>query len=239
MAHARFDAAPGARPRDGRIRPIGGLAAGFIAGCAALGYVAVALWPRWPEISSAVDTPALPIVVSGVLFNVPPNAIRSHVQRRPGAQERIDLVYMWPALTPPDPTAKPTLETLSSSGDRIFISITAGSERLPGAERLKIIYPRYVDAWPIPGPDGLTLFPFRDNTPYRGEDLALDRTAPEHFLARCSRDVSEVMRGICLSERRVANADITFRFPRNWIADWRGVADGFDRLITQLRAPGG
>lgn len=240
MAQARLDAAGPARSGNRRTRPVAGLltlsfAAVLIASCAALLYVANVLWPRWPEVSYTADAPTLPIVISGVVFNVPPAAIRAAVQRRPGTQERIDLVYLWPALRPPDPAARPTLETLSSAGDRIFVTIAAASGRLPAAERLKAIYPRYVDAWPIPGPDGLSLFAFRDNSPYRGEDLALDRTAPEHFLARCSRDLSQPMRGICLAERRVGDADVTLRFPRDWIADWRGLANGFDRLIAQLR----
>jgi hypothetical protein len=244
MAQARLGAADPARSGGRRMRPIAGLltlssAAVLIAGCAALLFVAQVLWPRWPEVYGAVDAPPLPIVISGVVFNVPPAAIRAAVQRRAGKQERIDLAYLWPALTPPDPAARPTLETLSSAGDRIFVTIAAGTNQLPIAERLKTIYPRYIDDWPIPGADGLTLLSFRDNSPYRGEDLALDRTAPEHFLARCSRDLNGPMRGICLAERRVGEADVTFRFPRDWIADWRSLANGFDRLIAQLRAPSG
>jgi hypothetical protein len=237
MTPARLGALDPAR--SGRMRSVGGLltlslASGLIAGCAALLYVADVLWPRWPEVSDAVDAPPLPIVISGVVFNVPPAAIRVAIQRRPGTQERIDLVYRWPALTPSDPVANPTLEKLSSADDRIFVTIAAGTDRLPMAERLKAVYPRYVDAWPIPGPAGLTLFAFRDNSPYRGEDLAFDRAAPEHFLARCSRDASGPIRAICLAERQVGNADVTLRFPRDWIVDWRGLANGFDRLIAQL-----
>src|SRR4051794_1213830 len=61
------------------------------------GVMAHLLWPVWPE-AVAIDAPALPITVSGVTFNVPPAAIRAPVQRRPGAQERIDLVFQWPSL---------------------------------------------------------------------------------------------------------------------------------------------
>src|SRR5262249_4353807 len=80
---------------------------------AALGFVAYALWPRWPDAPVAADAPALPIVVGNVLFNVPPQVMRMTVQRHPGTQERIDLVYRWPSLTPPetvDPGAKQAAE---------------------------------------------------------------------------------------------------------------------------------
>ena len=40
--------------------------------------------------------------------------------------------------------------------------------------------------------------------------------------------------GVCLLERRIGNADITFRFPRDWLPDWQNVAGGIDRLIARL-----
>jgi hypothetical protein len=200
----------------------------------ALGYVAHVLWPRWPQASIALDAPPLPIVISGVVFNVPPAAIRVALQRHPGTQERIDLVYLWPALTPPPPAAKPTLDTLSPNGDRIFVTISTATAALPATERLQLIYARYIDIWPIGGPEGLAVFAFRDNSPYRGEDLLVDRVLPERFIARCTRDDQGATRGICLTERRVGKADITFRFPRSWMSDWRNVAGGIDRLIAQL-----
>src|SRR2546425_9987864 len=73
--------------------------------CAA-GLVAVMLWPRWPGTAVAPDAPALPITVGGVLFNVPPAAIRVAMQRHSGAQERLDLAFLWPSLRPPDPAPK-------------------------------------------------------------------------------------------------------------------------------------
>jgi hypothetical protein len=208
---------------------------GFAVTFLALGYVAHILWPRWPGAPVAPDAPALPIVVSGVVFNVVPAAIRVPVQRRPGAQERLDLVYLWPALTPPEPTTRPSVDAGSQSADRIFVTIAGSGGTLTPVERLKMIYPRYLQAGPMAGPEGLTLMKFNDTSPYRGEDLAFDANAPERFLARCSHNGSGPTRGTCLAERRVGEADVTVRFPSDWIADWRNVANGIDRLIGQLR----
>ena len=203
----------------------------------ALGYVAHILWPRWPDAPVAVDAPSLPIVIAGVIFNVAPGAIRVPVQRRPGAQERLDLVYLWPALTPPEPT-RPPPDSPSSTSDRVFVTIAASGGLLSPAERLKTIYPRYVQAEPMIGPDGLTLVKFLDGSPYRGEDLAFDAGAPDRFLARCSHNGSGPTRGTCLAERRVGDANITVRFPSDWISEWRNVADGIDRLVALLRPSG-
>ena len=40
---------------------------------------------------------------------------------------------------------------------------------------------------------------------------------------------------MCLHERRIGGADVTVRFPRAWLEDWRSVADGIDRLIAGFR----
>ena len=201
----------------------------------ALGYVAHILWPRWPEAPVAADAPALPIVVAGVLFDIPPAAIRVPLQRRSGAQERLDLVYLWPTLKPPDPQARPSPDAPPPTRDRIFVTVAASGGTLSPAERLKLIYPRYMQAPAMPRPDGLTSATFQEASPYRGEDLVYDPAAPDRFLARCTRNGKGATRGTCLVERRLGEADITVRFPSDWIADWRNVCDGIDRLVAQMR----
>jgi hypothetical protein len=207
-------------------------------GVTALGFVVYALWPRWPDAPADADAPALPITVAGVLFSVPPQAMRIAVQRHPGAQERVDLVYLWPTLEPPGPQAAPKLD----ERDRVFVTLAVATS-LPPLERFKSIYPRYVAAAPTPGPAGLSLYAFRDGTPYQGEDLAFDAAAPEKFLARCSRSINPLTPATCLAERRIGNADITVRFPRDWLGGgatgWRDVEAGFERLIGGLRPAGG
>ncbi len=120
------------------------------------------------------DAPSLPITIGGVAFNVPPAAIRFKVQRRPGAQPRIDLTFVWPSLTPPDLSIKPLPTDTPDVTDRLFVTIAASDSTLPPAERLKAIYPRYADAAAVVGggraqPAGL---PRRHAVPGRGPDPA-------------------------------------------------------------------
>jgi hypothetical protein len=134
---------------------------------------------------------------------------------------------------PPDPTAKPTVGAPVDPNKRLFVTIVAGDTTLPLTERMQEIYPRYLVPEPTTGPDGLTLRGFRDGTPYQGEELVFESNAPEHFLARCAlKGVANS--GNCLLERRIGNADITFRFPRDWLDDWKSVAAGIDRLLKRL-----
>ena len=210
---------------------------------AAATFVSYMLWPTWPA-PAAPDAPAVPVTVAGVIFNVPPAAIRAAVQRYPGAHERIDLVFLWPSLAPPradDEAAKPVVVNESNglpappSDDRLFVTISSLGAVLAPAERLRTIYPRYIEAQAAAGPDGLAILPFRTGTPYEGEDLIYLADKPEQFFARCTRPVRTVP-GTCIQERLVAAAEITLRFPRQWLQDWRGVAAGFDRLVAQLHS---
>jgi hypothetical protein len=204
-------------------------------GAAALGYVAFTLWPRWPESPSDSAAPSLPITVAGVAFNIPPAAIRMPVQRRAGAQTRLDLAFRWPDLTPSTYEAKPALPAAPRSIDQIFVSIAGADGALSVAERIKTIYPRYVEAHAFRGPEGLIGVAFRDGTPYQGEDLFFVADRPESFIVRCTREAGATP-GSCLHERRIGVADLTVRFPREWLKDWPTLMHGMDDLIAMLRA---
>jgi len=208
------------------------------------GFIAYVLWPTWPHAPAPLDAPAIPVTVAGVLFNVPPAAIRAAVQRHPGAHERIDLVFLWPSLSPPPTDAKAPDESIvkldsdatparPSGDDRLFVTISGRGSELPPAERLRSIYPRYIEAQGSGGADGLAILPFRSGTPYQGEDLAYLADQPEHFFARCTRAAGAVP-GTCIHERALEGAEITLRFPRRWLDDWRNVAAGFERLVARL-----
>ncbi len=206
-------------------------------------FVSLVLWPTWPSAAVPLDAPAMPITVANVLFDVPPAAVRAAVQRHPGPHERVDLAFMWPSLTPPQPDVKGADQAAAGNDDaaakpvdttqRLFVTVAALGSVLPPAERLRTIYPRYIEAQAAAGPDGLAIAPFRAGTPYEGEDLVYVATNPEQFFARCTRQIAAV-RGTCLHERLLDTAEVTLRFPRAWLDDWRGVAAGADRLLAQL-----
>jgi hypothetical protein len=210
---------------------------------AATTVVSYLLWPTWPAEPLIADEPALPITVGGVLFEIPPAAIRERVQRHAGAHDRIDLVFGWPALTPPSndatrDTGPLTAETAVAAArpekQRLFVTIAALGGELPPLERLRTIYPRYLATPASSGPNGLSLLPFRAGSPYEGEDLIYIANSPEQFFARCTRAAGAVP-GTCISERAIGNALIDIRFPRDWLSQWENVVAGFDSLAAQLR----
>ncbi|MDB5610281.1 MAG: hypothetical protein JWP25_7181 [Bradyrhizobium sp.] len=211
------------------------LASVIAAGAIAL--VAYLLWPTWgPDASS--DPARLPVSIGATVFNVPTMAVRMKIQRHSGPQERVDLSFAYPSLEAPDApkhVSSDTVEETMQPIDRIFLSISAHHDSLAPDTRVRTIYPRYLERTSVPGQDGLTMRAFRDGTPYSKEDL-FSAEAPS-LIARCTRDAETP--GMCLSERRIDGADLTFRFPRSWLAQWRDVANAMDRLTVQLHGPGG
>jgi hypothetical protein len=211
------------------------LASAVTAGAIAL--VAYLLWPTWAAEGSS-SPERLPVSIAGALFNVPSAAIRMKIQRHSGPQERIDLSFTFPSLEPPEAAKHVSADAVEEAMqpiDRIFLSIAAHHDSLAPDMRLRTIYPRYLEQASTPGQDGLTMRAFRENSPYGNEDMFLANTP--NLTARCTRDTTTP--GMCLSERRIDGADLTFRFPRSWLAQWRDVSNAMDRLALQLHGPRG
>jgi len=204
----------------------------------AMSLVAYLLWPTWATGASSSIPDRLPISIGGTLFNVPTAAIRMKIQRHSGPQERIDLNFSFPSLTAPEApkhVSADTIDEKASPIDRIFLSIAAHHDTLAPEMRVDTIYPRYLDQAATMPEDGLTMRMFRADTPYGSEDL-FSATNPA-LTARCTRDAATP--GMCLFERRIDGADLTFRFPRSWLSSWHEVAEAMDRLTAQLRGPKG
>ncbi|MEH2476144.1 hypothetical protein V1281_002686 [Nitrobacteraceae bacterium AZCC 2161] len=221
------------RKRRSHLVPIvlGGLFA-----ATAITLVAYLLWPTW-QSAKVGDPDRIPVSVGATLFNVPTHAFRRKVQKHSGPQERVDLSYNYPSLEATDAPKHVSVENFDENQqpiDRIFLSISAHHDALSPDTRLRTIYPRYVEQAST-AEDGLTTRPFRDNSPYSHEDLFLGDTPV--LVARCTRDAATP--GMCLSERRIDGADLTFRFPRAWLEQWREVGNAMDRLTTQLSGPRG
>ena len=232
LSTARHIARGSRRDPRGHLIPI--VVAGIVTS-GAMALVAYLLWPTWGA-DKANSPGRLPVSVGATLFNVPTAAIRRKIQRHSGPQERVDLSFMFPSLEAPEAPRHVSADTVEENPqaiDRIFLSIAAHRDTLAPDTRVRTIYPRYLEAASTAVDDGLTMRAFRDGSPYGNEDMFF-ATKPA-LSARCTRDGATP--GMCLSERRIDGADLTFRFPRSWLAQWRDVAGAMDRLTAQLKGP--
>ena len=229
-----LSSAPNGAHRRSHLVPI--LGAGVVA-ASAMALIVYLLWPTWASAPSE-DPGRLPVSVGATLFNVPTQAFRMKVQKHSGPQERVDLSFPYPLFTAPDRPkhvgAEPVDEAIQPI-DRIFLSISAHEDAMAPDVRLQTIYPRYLESASSSAQEGLTVRAFRDGSPYSGEDLFVADTP--RLVARCSRDTTTP--GMCLSERRIGGADLTFRFPRQWLTQWRDVAGAMEQLTAQLTSPKG
>jgi hypothetical protein len=210
---------------------------GALLASAAIAIVAYLLWPTWGVVP-ATGPDRLPVSVGDTLFNVPPAAVRMKIQRHTGPQERVDLFFDFPSLQPPDASKHVSAEQVDEMPqplDRIFVSISAHHGVMAPDVRVNTIYPRYLAPDMMPVQDGLIMRSFRAGSPYDGEDLFLAQQPP--LVARCTRDAKTP--GMCLAERRIDGADLTFRFPRSWLSRWRDVSDAVERLTAQLHSAKG
>ncbi|MGN6311365.1 MAG: hypothetical protein ACTHNN_17645 [Xanthobacteraceae bacterium] len=202
----------------------------------AVALITYLLWPTWRPTTPEQAMP-LPISIGGTLFNIPAKAIREKVQRHSGPQERVDLGFDYPSLEPPGTPRHVNADTVEDAQDaikRIFLSIAEHHGAMSPETRLQTIYPRYLEPTQSAVADGLTLQAFRDGTPYEHEDLLLAQVHDKQFVARCTRDRETP--GTCLVEQRINGADLTFRFPRQWLNQWRDVVVAIDTLTERLRS---
>jgi hypothetical protein len=209
------------------------VALGSMIACLSVAAVVYLLWPTW-RAQAVGDPERTPVSVGDTLFNVPTKAFRVKFQRHSGPQERVDLAFMYPSLMPPEKPKRATPEDIEEFHpiDRIFVSIAAHHDAMAPETRLRTILPRYLAPASAQIDEGLRVRAFVEGSPYSAEDLI---TADEPQLAaRCTRDRQTP--GMCISERRIDGADLTFRFPRQWLKDWRDVATAIDRLTAQLHA---
>ena len=208
------------------------IAAGAVS---AIGYL---LWPTWNKNVVTTNPDLIPVSVGNTFFNIPSHAFRRHVQKQSGPQESIELSYNYPSLSVPSAPKHVSVDNFDPNAqpiDRIFVTISAHHDIMSPEIRVSTIYPRYLNDAAASEHDGIVTRPFRDGSPYEGEDLFVGTTPA--LVARCTRDGDTP--GMCLSERRISGADITFRFPLKWLAQWRDLAGAMETLATHLNSPQG
>src|ERR1700739_4860116 len=88
--------------RDTRRNPRAHLVPIIASAVIAAGAITLVAYLLWPTYTTAPpsDPSRLPVSVGGTLFNVPTMAVRMKIQRHSGPQERVDLAFNYPSLTP-------------------------------------------------------------------------------------------------------------------------------------------
>jgi hypothetical protein len=166
------------------------------------------------------------IVIGNDVIVAPANAIRFERARRNGVATRLDLYLRWPDLKGYDEAARDDFNHAGGSRKILFLSFEERmisrdmSGRFDPIYRSLIIYPGRE------GPAGVRLFPFKPNTGYASEELAVaDRPGEEPFVARCLTGVAaEESLAPCERDIHVGdNLSLSYRFPLALLGEWRAL----------------
>lgn len=170
------------------------------------------------------DTTTREIVIGNDVIAAPANTIRFERARRDGVASRLDLYLRWPELDGYSEAARAAFNNLDGNKRIIFLSLEPRVMTRDMSGRFAPIYSALTVKPGVPGPEGMTLFGFRENSGYLNEVLAVAaRNGEPAFVARCLNG-PEADESLAPCERDVFVGDglsMTYRFPRDLLGDWR------------------
>ena len=191
--------------------------------------VAISLGGRWFGHTIALagytdDTTPHEVVIGNDVIAAPSNMIRFEKARRDGIANRLDLYLRWPEL---DGYSEATRSAFNNTdGDKriIFLGLEPRMMTRDMSGRLAPIYNALTVKPGVPGPEGMTLFGFTENSGYLNEVLAVAARAGEPaFVARCLNG-EEAEESLAPCERDVfvgKDLSLTYRFSRELLGEWR------------------
>ncbi|PSJ50301.1 hypothetical protein [Kumtagia ephedrae] len=219
----------------------------FVA-CAALALLSLALSLAGRWFGSAIslagytdDPNPIEVVVGDSVIAAPANMIRFERARRSGPAPRLDLYLRWPTL---EGYTRETRDDFNNVGGRRNILFLGFEEKMMARDmsgRFEPIYRSLIVQPGRPGPAGLTIYDFAAKSGYLNETLAVaDRDGRAPFVARCLEG-SSAGESLAPCERDVALGDdlsLTYRFPRELLADWRFLDAAVTARATEMLRAG-
>lgn len=164
---------------------------------------------------------------------VPRDLVRFAGQRRDGQVERLELVLPWQAI---DRSSTENAVPFVPRG-QVYISLSPSEDTLDPAKRFAAIYQRFLDQSVLSAPQGLTGRRFLAESGYDGEELFYDPVSPTAYFTRCAAPIAD-QPSICLRELRLGDKlDITYRFPRDALIQWRRLDQTIMALLGAIGAP--
>ncbi|PWK65812.1 hypothetical protein [Aminobacter sp. AP02] len=191
--------------------------------------VAISVGGRWFGHNIALagytdDVKPHEVVIGNDVIAAPSNMIRFEKARRDGVANRLDLYLRWPELDGYSEAARSAFNNTEGSKRIIFLGLEPRMMTRDMSGRLAPIYNALTVKPGIPGPEGMTLFGFRENSGYLNEVLAVAARAGEPtFVARCLSGI-EAEESLAPCERDVfvgKDLSLTYRFPRELLGEWR------------------
>lgn len=188
-----------------------------------------------PQASS--NTALIPLVVGSTLFFIPENYTQFPRARRGGERNNVALYAHMPKMSPYVMPMKEVFEGNAPDSPIIHFQIESYRQPLDEEDRFERIYMHEVmDTNGEPGPAGLTMFHFADESGYRNEDLMLGRDAKDRIvILRCTRLIQGIPSPNCRRDMQFSETvGLSYRFKRAHIAHWRRIDEDIQELTTSF-----
>ena len=193
--------------------------------------LAVSVGGKWFGRSIALaghtdDTTLREIVIGNNVISAPSNTIRFERARLDGIATRLDLYMRWPDLDGYSDAARADFNHAQDTRRIIFMSFEERMMSRDMSGRLTPIYASMLARPGVPGPAGIKLYGFSEQSGYLNEVLAVaDQDGAEPFVARCLSGTNTAD-SLAPCERDIHVGDdlsLSYRFPKELLGNWRAL----------------
>ncbi len=214
----------------------------------ALASLGISLLGKWAGNSIAMgghsdDRALREIVIGKDALVVPGNMIRFEAARRNGEASRLDLYVRWPQMDGYSSAASEAFNHVGGERSILFLSFEPRMMSRDMTSRFEPIYRNLIEDEARPGPGGLGIHRFSENSGYVDEVLVVSHEAGEPFVMRClAGKTARESLAPCERDIHLGNdLSLTYRMPPELAGEWREVerkirllADGFLRAGKRL-----
>ena len=194
------------------------------------------LRPGLRPASPTGQSHALGVRVGGVFFTIPANYFET-----PGTgseMKAVTLMTLFPSWRGYADADARQFAGNAPDSPLIRLSLRADSNSLDGRARLMRIYqPRMADPKGEKDGFGLTRYSFPGGSGYQDYELFAGETANDLELLLCERGSSQFSSPNCLAIDRPLGPNVSFsyRFKRAYLARWREISTGVEKLIAKFQ----
>lgn len=189
--------------------------------------------------ASANATP-ITLIIGQETFVVPENYTQFPRARRGGVRENVALYALMPGFEPFAPNKREVFERHEAGSPVIHFQLESYRAPLSEEEQFQRVFLReVVDRNGRPGPFGLTLYEFKDQSGYRNEELYTFREADgELVVIRCYKVTETIQNPSCRRDLRLLpNVALSYRYRRPYLENWRSIDDGVRKLSLSFHRP--
>lgn len=171
------------------------------------------------------------VQVADVVLAVPQNMIRFGSERG-GRVRKLDLHVHWPSLEGFTVDRAAAFQSVAASTPILYVTIRPASGPMSPEQRFQRVYPRVIAAGMRKTADGYVVRSFRAGHGYDGEELYIAPDPAMPLVARCEVEGTAAS---CIAEFRTDRGlEVSYRFPRMLLGDWRQVDEALRSLATGL-----